>query len=311
VSLADETGRADATRGTTRQGTHVDAHAARGRTGTHARQAPQRRGPPRADGPKPANAAPGHLIRSARFQTFKNPPARRLRTRFFFHRRYPAVLLAVFAAVWIGFAIAPVDVFDWWIENAIVLPFVVLLVATHRRFPLSHVSYTLIFTYLIIHEVGAHYRYADVPLDWRQYGFSRNHYDRVVHFSFGLFMSYPIREVFVRVVFARGIWGFYLPLDVTLSFSAVYEMVEWWATLVVAPDAGIAFVGAQGDEFDAVKDMFLAGTGAAITMTLTYILARRNNPEFHREARSAFRPEQDAPLGEAAMERWERRRGRP
>src|SRR5687767_12033756 len=92
-------------------------------------------------------------------------------TRFFFHPKYPHVLLTVFAAVWILFALNPVDVFDWWLENAIVLPFIVLLVVSRKRFPLSHISYTLIFTYLVIHEVGAHYRYAEVPIDWHQLGF--------------------------------------------------------------------------------------------------------------------------------------------
>lgn len=229
---------------------------------------------------------------------------------FFFHRRYPHALLGVFAAVFLLFAFRPVDVFDFWLENAIVLPFILLLVASRKRFPLSHISYTLIFTYLIIHEVGAHFAYGQVPIDWRALGFERNHYDRVVHFSFGLFMAYPIQEMFHRLAATRGVWSYYLPLDVTLSFSAVYEIIEWLAALTVSPEASIAFVGAQGDEWDAIKDMALAGLGATLTMGTTLLIAWSLNPTFRDEFRSSFRPELDEPLGEVRMQRWRERRGR-
>lgn len=246
-------------------------------------------------------------------QTLKRPSLLGARTfEFFHHRRYPLALLVVFAAVFALFAARPVDVFDFWIENAIVVPFVLLLVFSRKRFPLSHISYTLIFTFLILHEYGAHYRYADVPIDWKPWGFERNHYDRVVHLSFGLFMAYPIQEMFHRLASTRGVWSYYLPLDVTLSFSAVYEIIEWLATLVVSPDAGVAFVGAQGDEWDAVKDMACAGVGATITMTTTLLIAWKMNPEFRNEFRSSFDPQTDEPLGEVRMARWaERRKGKP
>ncbi|MBI2077617.1 MAG: DUF2238 domain-containing protein [Euryarchaeota archaeon] len=230
------------------------------------------------------------------------------RPTFFFHRRYPQALLVVFAAVFLLFAIRPLDVFDFWLENMIVLPFVALLVVSRRRFPLSNISYTLILTYLVIHEVGAHYKY-DVPIDWESLGSERDHYDRLVHFSFGLFMAYPIREMFHRLARTRGLWSYYLPLDVTLSFSAVYEIIEWAATLVVSREAGLNFVGAQGDEWDAIKDMGLAGLGALITMTTTMVIAYRNNPRFRDEFKSSFQPELDEPMGEVLLERWRREKG--
>ena len=118
----------------------------------------------------------------------------------------------------------------------------VALVLTRRLFPLSNVSYTLIFVYLCLHTIGAHYTYAQVPYDhWSRAafgrgvseltGWKRNQFDRLVHFCFGFLLAYPIREVFLRVAGARGFWGYYLPLDVTMSFSMLYELIEWGAAV--------------------------------------------------------------------------------
>jgi putative membrane protein len=100
-------------------------------------------------------------------------------------------------------------------------------------------------------------------------GFARNPFDRVVHFSFGLLMAYPIREVFLRVANARGFWAYYLPLDVTLAFSALYEIMEMVIATLVAPGTGDAWLGTQGDIWDAQKDMGLAALGALICMVIT------------------------------------------
>src|SRR5262245_4975689 len=100
---------------------------------------------------------------------------------------------------WILTGIAPVDRRDWLLENFLVVVFTGLLVTTYRRFPLSDVSYVLITIFLTLHSIGAHYTYAQVPAgDWAKAAFhlTRNHYDRVVHFSFGLMLAYPAREIF-------------------------------------------------------------------------------------------------------------------
>lgn len=227
-----------------------------------------------------------------------------LTAHFFYHRRYPEGLLALFLAIVAAFAIRPYNVFDFWLENLLVIGIVGLLVLSRRRFPLSHISYTLIFTYLVIHEVGAHYAYSHVPIDWQRLGFERNHYDRVVHLSFGLFMAYPIQEMFHRLANTRGLWSYYLPLDVTLSFSALYEIIEWLSALTLTAEASIQFVGAQGDEWDAIKDMAMAGLGALLTMTTTLLIAYALNPRFRDEFKTSFRPELDEPLGEVRMRRW-------
>ncbi len=187
------------------------------------------------------------------------------------------ILILSYLSVWVITAIHPLDPRDWMLENILAVVFVVILSITYRYFPLSDLSYLLIATFLILHAVGAHYTYAEVPLgywmkDW--FGFNRNHFDRVVHFSFGLLLAYPVREIFLRVASTRGFWAYYLPLDVTLAFSAVYEIIEWLVAIIVAPSAGAAYLGTQGDIWDAQKDMLAAGIGALACMLITASLRR-------------------------------------
>src|SRR5467141_379676 len=149
------------------------------------------------------------------------------------------------------------------------------LVGTYRVFPLSDLSYLLIAAFLTLHAVGAHYTYSEVPFGFwiqRTFGFARNPFDRIVHFSFGLLMAYPIREVFLRVANARGFWAYYLPLDVTLAFSALYEIMEMVIATLVAPGTGDAGLGTQGAVWDPQKDMGLAALGALICMVATATL---------------------------------------
>jgi putative membrane protein len=181
-------------------------------------------------------------------------------------------LMAWYLAVWVITAVNPLDRKDWVLENVLAVTLVAGLVLSYRRFPLSDMSYLLITLFLTLHAVGAHYTYSEVPLgywlkDWGH--FSRNHFDRVVHFCFGLLMAYPVREVFLRVASTRGFWAYYLPLDVTLAFSAIYEIIEMLVAVVIAPSAGDAYLGTQGDIWDAQKDMALAGCGALLCMLIT------------------------------------------
>ena len=182
------------------------------------------------------------------------------------------LMLGSYVIVWIMTSINPSYRTDWVLENVLVVLFLPILFVTYRSFPLSDVSYVLITLFMMLHAVGAHYTYAEVPLGyWLKDAFqlTRNHFDRIVHFSFGLLMAYPIREVFLRLVNTRGFWAYYFPLDVTLAFSALYEIIEMVTAKVVDPKAGDAYLGTQGDPFDAVMDMSCAFCGAIICMLLT------------------------------------------
>lgn len=226
---------------------------------------------------------------------------------------YRICLVAVFLVAWVWAAIEPVYPHDWLLENYLVFIFVPLILLSGIYFKLSDTSYTLITIFMILHVIGSHYTYAEVPFGYtlkEWLGAERNMYDRVVHFCFGFLLAYPMREIFLRVSRVKGFWGFYLPLDVTLSLSALYEIIEWWVARNVNPSAGMAFLGAQGDIWDAQKDMALAGCGAFLAMIIIGLVNWRWNPQFGAEFRASFRiPKGDRPLGEQKLKEWLRRRG--
>lgn len=216
-------------------------------------------------------------------------------------RRYLYTLGVLFAMIWTALAIAPHDRADWALENALVLAFGAALLVTRRWFVFSRTSYTLIFLYLCLHAVGAHYTYSLVPYDdwWRaltghgfnsMVGWERNNFDRVVHFSYGLLLAYPIREIFLRVVEVRGFWAYFLPMDVTLSTSALYELLEWGAAATVGSELGAAYLGTQGDIWDAQKDMALAAAGAVIAMAITALVNRRARRDLARDWADSLKP---------------------
>jgi len=237
------------------------------------------------------------------------------------HELYAGFLGLLFLLWWIVLAVRPLDRKDWALENALVVVIVGTLVATRRRFPFSRISYTLLFLFLCLHEVGAHYTYAKVPYDhWLEIltggrydhlaALHRNHFDRLAHFSFGLLCAYPIREVFLRVAEARGFWGYYLPLDVTMAFSMVFEILEWVVAQIFGGNLGIAYLGSQGDVWDAQKDMGLACLGAILAMTVTAAINLRLQRDFGREWAESLRVKGRRPLGENVLLRLLTRRKR-
>jgi len=192
-------------------------------------------------------------------------------------RPYYFVLIGLFGLVWTWAAIAPFDRGAWFLENLLVVAFVPLFLVAARYFRLSDVSYGLVTLFLVLHVVGSHYTYAEVPFGYtlqRWLGADRNMYDRLVHFSFGLLLALPVRESFVVLASLKGFWSYDLPFDLTLSFSAVYEILEWAAVQAANPGAGLAFLGTQGDEWDTQKDMALASSGALIAMVLAALFLR-------------------------------------
>lgn len=219
------------------------------------------------------------------------------------------MLLAVLLVTGVLLGIAPHDRSDWLLENALSVLAIGVMVAMWRKFPLSRISCVLLFVFLMLHELGAHYTYSEVPYDaWfeqltgrglnERLGFERNHFDRLVHFSYGLLVAYPMREVFVRVASARGFWGYFLPLDVVMSTSMLYELVEWGASVAFGGDLGQAYLGTQGDVWDAHKDMLLATLGALLALCITAFVHRSLDRDFQREWAESLRVKQAAPLGE-------------
>jgi putative membrane protein len=213
---------------------------------------------------------------------------------------YLWTLGAVYLVWWVLMAIDPLDRADWVVENVLVLFGAALLGFTYKSFPLSRISYTCIFVFMMLHALGAHYTYSKVPYqEWFPvFEGGRNHFDRLVHFAYGLLLAYPIREMFLRIGNVRGFWGYFLPLDLTMSTSMLYELIEWLAAEVLGGDLGAAYLGTQGDVWDAHKDMALASLGALIAMVVTALVNRRMQRDFAGEWAESIRVKRRKPLDE-------------
>jgi putative membrane protein len=230
------------------------------------------------------------------------------------HDRFAIMALTVFGILWLSLAIRPLHRPEWLLENVIVFAGVPVLVLLHRHLPLSRISISLIFVFLCLHEVGAHYTYAEVPYDrWFEYltgrglsewfGWERNHFDRVIHFLYGLLITYPVREIVLRMSNAKGFWTYLLPVLIVISTSTIFELLEWLAAVIFGGELGGAYLGMQGDIWDAQKDMALAAAGSIVA---TIILAGVNSVldrDFAREWEESLRIKHAEPLGEVEIAR--------
>jgi len=208
------------------------------------------------------------------------------RKSFFLSERYPFYLLII-TIIFLGItAINPPHPKDFFYEHIMTVVFLVFMIISYKKFRLSNLSYTLIFMFMILHIIGARFTYSEVPynnffvqffgFDINEFfGFTRNNYDRLVHFSFWLLFAYPIREIFMKIANAKGIWSFYLPLDVVMAFSMLYELIEYGFVLLIAEEVSHTYLGTQGDVWDAHKDMFLAALGAFIALTTAFLINLR------------------------------------
>jgi putative membrane protein len=224
--------------------------------------------------------------------------------------KFPLILLSLFVLVWIILGVNVTFYEDWKMENWLTVPFVILLYVLHRWFRLSNLSYGLIFAFMTMHILGSHYTYAEVPFGYwlsEVLGLGRNHYDRIVHFSFGLLMAYPMREVAIRIGNNKGFWGLYVPVEFVLATSCVYELIEWGIAIVFGGDLGIAYLGSQGDVWDAQKDMAAAGLGSIISMTAVFFVrVYYDSKGYLKEFGESFSVKKGA-LGERFIEILKRR----
>ena len=189
-------------------------------------------------------------------------------------------LIVWYALFWSILAVSPVDRKDWLLENLLALSTVVFLLATYRQFQFSNLAYVLITAFLTLHAIGAHYTYAEVPLGyWLQdsLGLSRNPFDRLVHFAYGFLLLYPLRELLMRLAGVKGFWSYYLPVSGMLAQSGLFEVIESVVAHIVNPELGTAYLGTQGDEWDAQKDMAAALTGAVTMAGMIWLVGGRRN----------------------------------
>lgn len=180
------------------------------------------------------------------------------------------VFILVFLAIWIATFIRTSDMNNWLLENLLVSLYLVVFIPTYRKYQFSDLSYLLFLIFLALHVYGSQDTYAKNEFgDWLsdKLNWERNHYDRIVHFSSGLLLAYPWRELFVGRLGLPKQFAWPLPVVMTFTLSGVYELIEWAVAAIFFPEQGPAYLGTQGDDWDAQKDMALAILGSLLATT--------------------------------------------
>lgn len=198
-------------------------------------------------------------------------------------------LLALLTLALLASCIAPPYPQEMFLQH---LPTVALLLSLPwiaRRVPLSDASFACLAAFLLFHVLGARYIYSNVPYDeWSEtlfgaplsavFGFERNHYDRLVHFCFGLLWVRPVQEICVHRFGVPRRFAWYTAFEFVLAFSMLYELFEWGLALALSPESADAYNGQQGDMWDAQKDMSLALVGAVLALAVAVAAVRRPSP---------------------------------
>jgi putative membrane protein len=185
----------------------------------------------------------------------------------------PNLLLFLLILPWILWsAWRPYDRLTWWLEvMPVFIGFIALAVGARRGWRFSGFVLVWLGLHMVLLLVGGHYTYALTPFgEWMKgwFGFTRNHYDRIGHLFQGLVPALVCRELLIRHrVFARRGWLNFTVISFCMGFSATYELVEWAAALVSA-EAAESFLGTQGDGWDTQMDMFLAGLGSLLALSV-------------------------------------------
>jgi putative membrane protein len=185
--------------------------------------------------------------------------------------------LFIIGLIWSG--IQPFDYFTWALEVFPAVLGIFVLVFTFKQFQFTFSTYFFILIHSYILFIGGHYTYAEVPLfDWIKevFDLSRNNYDKVGHFAQGFIPAMIVREIFVRNnIVTNKKWLNFIVVCICLSFSAVYEFLEWWVALFSGENAE-AFLGTQGYVWDTQSDMFYATVGAISMLVLLAKIQDKN-----------------------------------
>ncbi len=218
-------------------------------------------------------------------------------------KRYRLFLLAAFLLVWGWSVWQPTSPINWYLENKMIIlfiPIVYFLFVKYIQF--SKLSLTLVTVFAMLHLVGAHYGYGSVPhgdIIGRLLGADSNQYDKLVHFSFGFLIVYPMREFFLRIAQTKGFWGYLLPFSLVMCFAALYEVFEWVTVLQYGESTAYQFIGG-GDPFDTSKDLTAAAIGSVLALLIVAVCERIELQEkFWKNIKQSFnrddrtRPKED------------------
>jgi len=184
-------------------------------------------------------------------------------------------LLGIYFFLFLVLAINPVDRPTWFVENLtvwIIIAVILVLYAKYVRF--SNTAYALMFVLIYLHTIGGHYTFAEVPFGYVTdlFNFSRNHFDRIAHFSVG-FYAFAIAELlYTRELAKNKFLLFTYPVFAIATIAMSYELIEWVYAAGTSPEAGLAYLGSQGDIWDAQKDMLADTLGALVVTTIFFKL---------------------------------------
>ncbi len=189
----------------------------------------------------------------------------------------PFFLFALYMLVFGACAVDPYSRSVWWAENIPILAIVAVLAASYRYYTFTPLSYVLMACLIVLHTIGGHYTFERVPftLVTDFFGFSRNHYDRLAHFTVG-FYAYPLAELllFKSLVRSRLVLLLF-PVFAIVTVAAVYEIFEWQYAVLADASAGIAVLGSQGDIWDAQKDMLADTLGALFSVAFFWLIYQK------------------------------------
>jgi len=199
--------------------------------------------------------------------------------------RVQRAIYLLFLAFFVASCIRPPYVEFLLMQHVPTLLGAALLAWLSNRFVISRASFAALIAFLALHTLGARYLYSYTPYDaWSEwllgvnitdtFGFQRNHYDRLVHFSYGLLIAVPVQEFERRYLRLSPAVSAVLAVEFILATSAAYELIEWIVAIVFTPRWADQFLGQQGDPFDAQKDMALATAGAIVSVSLAALVAR-------------------------------------
>ncbi|MDD5492836.1 MAG: DUF2238 domain-containing protein, partial [bacterium] len=192
-------------------------------------------------------------------------------------QRLPVIILVIYLIYFCFLGITPYSRPVWFVENMAIIPIVMFLVFTYRKFQFSNTSYIMMSFLIFMHTLGGHFTFERVPFGFVTdlFGFQRNHYDRIAHFTVG-FYAFPIAEYIQRRKLSNSlVWSLLFSVFAICTVALLYELFEWGYAISADPTAGIAVLGSQGDIWDAQKDMLADTLGAITAAILFYITNKR------------------------------------
>jgi len=198
------------------------------------------------------------------------------------------ILTGIYAILFFVLALQPYDRQTWFVENLTVWIIVgVIWLLRMKGVTFSSPAYILMFVLIYLHTIGGHYTFEKVPFGWvtDTFGFARNHFDRIAHFSVGLYAYGIIEWMHRKNMVSRKFILYTYPIFVIATIAMTYELIEWIYAAYSAPEAGAAYLGSQGDIWDAQKDMLADTLGAVVAVVIYSIFpAYRSNTNIDHPA---------------------------